>query len=210
MRKGNKGILCYLLTVVLFFSGFLVNSVEASAKSQKKILKSYTKILSKQKFLNEGQNSERPYFAIADLNNDGKPELLIRESFHILSNTYYYTYKKGKVVKIKGPAGDESYPVYGLLYLMPKRKTYAFYRGGPASDDEKLGGFMPYTVIEYRIKGKKIKAVNNAAWYKFTSGRNIYYLNGKKCRAKAFKKIYKSLGNEISFVPNSSRYRNNL
>ena len=153
-------------------------------------LQAYYDILSQEEYLNEDaeDNIMATHFAIADLNTDGIPELLVSEDFNMLSLSEYYTYENGTVTKIEGPGEGEGYPQYGSLYTLPSRNTYAFFRGGPAWEDEEDGnGYMPYTLVEYTVNPEdhQIYSVNYADWVVCDSGSKAGTTecesNGKKC-----------------------------
>lgn len=153
------------------------------------------------------------HFTIVDLNADGIPELILgTKGSDVRDASAYYTYKDGKAVKIKRPL--ELFPVYGALYSMPSRGTFAFRRGGPGFDDGEGSGGMPYLVREYKLENRKIKLVNEAYWIKYErgikAGENDYQLNGKKCTEEEFQEIYKSIGSVIELVPNSTKNRKKL
>lgn len=201
-------VIAILVTIIPIYSetGMIVTA--ATSDGQRNIWETYAEILLQDNLLNEEEKfpTEGCYFAISDLDWDGTPELIVRENGHILGSTDYYTYENGKAVDIEGPSGDETYPVYGSLYSIPSRGTYAFYRGGPAVDDG-----MPHTVMEYKLENHKIKLINNAFRYNYLSGskagENEYYLNGERCTAEEYQSIYNFFGEQIEFVPNSSANR---
>ena len=174
-------------------------------------LKEYAKILLQNENLNEEEDNQMPYFALCDINADGIKEMILSKGEHILSEKKYYTYKNGSVVEVKGPSGDDLYPAYGSLYLVPSRESYVFYRGGPAYDSEEGYGVMPYTIMEYKLVDKKIKLINNFYCGEYLSGEKAgtreYSLNGKPCTAEEYQSIYESFGDEIKFYANSKSNR---
>lgn len=178
---------------------------------REKVLQAYGKILLQEDNLNEGEKEEGHYFAICDINTDGVLDLVLSEGKHILEPKRYYTYEKGQVVKVEEP--DDSYPVFGSLYLLPSRGTYAFYRGGPASEDDNGNGYMPYMILEYKLKDRAIKLVNCVQMYEYQSGskagENEYYWNEEPCTAEEYQSVYNNFGKEIEFCPNSEANRLN-
>ncbi len=205
----NKQIIVLLLTLIL--SSFLVTGsrsayVEAAEKSNqyRDICRCYAEILAKNQFNNDDENIDGCHFAVADLDNNGTPELIVRKNGHILGDTVYYTYRDGKAVEIKGSSGDEAYPVYGNLYLLPDRNSYAFYRHGPASSDENGNGIMPNLIIEYKIKNDKIICNSVLNHDEYLNGKNVYFKDGKEISAKMYNDFYNSFGECIEFVPNST------
>ena len=172
-----------------------------------KALKAYSKILCKKDNLNESEDKLKTYFSICDLNCDHVPELIVSEGEHILSKKKYYTFENDEVVEIEGPDDDETYPVYGQLYSIPSRETYAFYRGGPGTDDSEGNGYMPHIIMEYKIQDNKIKLENELLWNEYESGDkagiNEYYMNGEDCTAEDYQEVYDGFDSQIDFVPNS-------
>lgn len=176
-----------------------------------KTLQAYSKILLQEYNLNEKEDDLKTHFSICDFNADGIQDLILSKEEHILSEKQYYTFENGKVIEIEGPSGNEAYPVYGDLYSLPSRGTYAFYRGGPASDDNNGNGYMPHTIMEYKLENHKIKLINDLYWaeYQFgdKAGLNEYYLNGTQCTAEDYQNIYNSFSNRIEFYANSEKNR---
>lgn len=174
-------------------SGSAISKVESK---KKKALKAYAKILHKKKYSNY-------YFFVCDMNGDKIPELILAsEEGTPLAIEEYYTYSKGKAVKLKGPSEKDGYQTWGTLYTMPSRKSYAFYRGGPAN----VNG-MPYSITEYKIKNNKIKMVNYAFKLVPDNGKTKYYYNGKKCTAIKYKKLENAFKTAVDCVYNSKTNR---
>lgn len=134
------------------------------------------------------------HFAISDLDADGMPELLIsNDGNNIRSLHEFYTYEnytlendKGEVKEIEIPDDVDLCPAAGGLCLLPSRNSFAYFRGGPAYDDEKDGnGYMPYTLIEYKIENRQIRQVNHAFWqicnFGSKAGTTEFTLNEQKC-----------------------------
>lgn len=169
---------------------------------KKAALKAYAKILRQKKYANESNDISKCHFAVSDLNADGIPELLIASDFNILSINKYYTYANGKAVTIKQPNRSDAYPVWGTLYTMPSRKSFALFRGGPAVEN-----VMPYTLLEYKIINRRIKLVNSAACNEYFTGGKKYYLNGKTCSAKTYNKINNARKASIDLAANSKANR---
>lgn len=176
-----------------------------------KTLQAYSKILLQEYNLNEEEDDLKTHFSICDFNADGIQDLILSKEEHILSEKQYYTFENGKVIEIEGPSGNEAYPVYGDLYSLPSRGTYAFYRGGPASDDNNGNGYMPHTIMEYKLENQKIKLINDLYWVEYQfgdkAGLNEYYLNGTQCTAEDYQNIYNSFSDRIEFYANSEKNR---
>lgn len=156
-------------------------------------LNTYYNILSREDFQNNNKEDiiMGTHFAISDLNADGIPELLISNNSNILSLHELYTdeYDKNEVMKIEIPDDVDLCPAAGGLCTLPSRNSFAYFRGGPAYDDEKDGnGYMPYTLIEYKIENYQIRQVNHAFWQICNSGPKAgtteYTLNEQKCSAE--------------------------
>lgn len=153
-------------------------------------LQAYYDLLSQEEYLNDSDEDTimGTHFAICDLNTDEIPELLISGSSNMLDLGEYYTYENGAIKKITGPQEREGYPCYGSLYQLPSRNTYAFFRGGPAwEEEEDENGYMPYILVEYSLnmEDHQIHMVNYADWsecyYGSKAGTTECNINGKKC-----------------------------
>lgn len=201
--------------IALLVASLLVPSIpapesKAAVKDTPKVLSAYASVLSKKKYRNENQDYGKSYFSLADLNNDGISELIISSSEEFMSKKEYFSYKKGKAYKLKVPKWD-FYPAYGTLYLMPSRGSYAYYRGGPAYDNENGEGVMPYTLYEYKIRKGKITLVNelykNQITGKNNKTKNLYSRGSKKCSSKKYESAKRAFGSEITFVANSKANR---
>ena len=182
----------------------------AAKKDTKKVLSAYAAILKKKKYKNDGGDTNKPSFALTDLNGDGVSELIISSTDDFLSKKDYFMYKNGKAVKIKTPKSD-FYPLFGTLYEMPSRGTYAFYRGGPGFDGENGTLVMPYIYYEYKLSKGKIKLVNEFEKREITDRKNRktnkITKNGKKCSEREFNNVQNSLENEIVFAANTKSNR---
>ena len=155
-------------------------------------LNTYHAILSGEDYQNPGGEDKimGTHYAIADLNADGTPELMISEDSNMMSIYEWYTYddKKGCAVKIDGI----EFGSYGGLYTLPYRGTFAFFRGGPAYTDEEDGqNYMPYDLTEFSLDLEKLEihAVSGGTWtINSDSGKlspldndDSCFLNGKEC-----------------------------
>lgn len=182
----------------------------AAKKDTKKVLSAYAAILKKKKYKNDGGDTNKPSFALTDLNGDGVSELIISSTDDFLSKKDYFMYKNGKAVKIKTPKSD-FYPLFGTLYEMPSRGTYAFYRGGPGFDGENGTLVMPYIYYEYKLSKGKIKLVNEFEKREITDRKNRktnkITKNGKECSEREFNNVQNSLENEIVFAANTKSNR---
>ena len=223
MKRSEKKIFANLfcfLTVIAVAISIGVSSLSAMSGAQQAVaaeksnaaktkhaLKAYRKILKKKKNLNEKKDMELPYFSICDMNADGVPELIVSYGENVIYPKKYYTYKNGKAVALKGPKDEDNYPCYGSLVLMPSKRTYAFFRGGPAYDDEKGNGITPHILMVYKVAGHKIKLLNTFAWDEYADGRNKFRKNGKTCTEDEYMKVYHSLGKTIKFYPNCAAKR---
>lgn len=177
-----------LLCCSLMLSSFAFSMTNSLAKSRAK--SAYAKILKSKKY-----NNDTTKFAVHDLNSDGVPELLIYTDSNFLEQTVY-TCIGGKAKKVKSP----TYPIYGGLHSSTGRGTYMFYRGGPADE-----AGIPFTMIEYKLKGKKIKQVNE--FHGYTSGNEEYYMNNKKISKAKFNKIYNQFKKDVIYADNTTKNR---
>lgn len=159
-------------------------------------LKAYYNLLFEEEYQNNNKEDiiMDTHFAISDLDADGMPELLIsNDGNNIRSLHEFYTYEnytlendKGEVKEIEIPDDVDLCPAAGGLCLLPSRNSFAYFRGGPAYDDEKDGnGYMPYTLIEYKIENRQIRQVNHAFWqicnFGSKAGTTEFTLNEQKC-----------------------------
>ena len=198
------------------------------AQPYEEAIQAYKEFLSQEKYKNDGTDDsmEQTHFAISDLDADDIPELIVSEDFNILSINEYYTYENGAITKIKGPL--DGYPAWGSLYLQPSHKTYVYFRGGPAYEDEDDGnGYMPYTLAEYKVKNNQIILINSVFWqvcdFGSKAGTTEYTFNNKKCSAEKIEKRYQlkksktkdglSLyelpeDNRVELIPNTAANRN--
>lgn len=220
MKKKYFKFLSSILSFILaFFSVFFADEKISYCANNWMIprtaeLNAYSKMLQKKKLLNEKNDDFKTCFCVCDLDANGIYELIISEDFNLLSKKEYYTYENGKVINLKAPSDEENYPVYGSLYLISSRGSYAFYRGGPAFDDENGNGCMPYNILEYKIKNHQIQLINSFACLEYNTGKksgtNEYYWNGLECKEKDYNNIYHNFDKEIKFYPNSRKNRNKL
>lgn len=199
MKKKMVSIM--MVVVILVGAIFAQDSVDvqaASKKARKKAaLSAYARILNQKKYQNQKKEGVNYHFSICDLNGDHIPEMILSSEPIIWGIIGYYSYVNGKVVKIK-PC---SYPVWGTLYEIPSRKSFALFRGGPAIDD-----VMPYTIWEYKIIKRKIKWRHTISMDEYMDGKTEYFFDEKPCGAKKYKKIANSM-KEIKSVPNTAKNR---
>ena len=204
----SKSIVFVLLAALCLSQNSTLSN--AAKKDTKKVLSAYAAILKKKKYKNDGGDTNKPSFALTDLNGDGVSELIISSTDDFLSKKDYFMYKNGKAVKIKTPKSD-FYPLFGTLYEMPSRGTYAFYRGGPGFDGENGTLVMPYIYYEYKLSKGKIKLVNEFEKREITDRKNRktnkITKNGKKCSEREFNNVQNSLENEIVFAANTNSNR---
>ena len=188
MKKNIRIILSLILCMAILVSGVTITPSTSQARSKAKT--AYSKILKKKKYAKETM------FAVHDLNSDGTPELLIYTDYNFFGMVIY-TYKNGKVKKLNTP----EYPVYGSLYSSKSRKSFMFYRGGPADD-----AGMPFTMIEYKFKSGKI--VEKNSFYGYSSGSaEGYYMNGEEISKSKFQSIKKKFNKEVMFLENTAANR---
>lgn len=110
----------------------------------------------------------------------------------------YYRYANGKAVKIRKASADESYPQWGILYELPDRRSFAFYRGGPATEN-----YMPYVIMEYKVINNQIKLMHTVSLLEYTnSDKEECFFDGKRCKAEVFEEMLKS-AKQIKYLPNT-------
>lgn len=198
--KNMKRFKCLMVMLMVFsvslgFSGFESNAIS------KKVEKQYTKILKKY-IAKDPDDFEAAKFAIVDIDKNGTPELIIQKEGRIPGKVLYYSCKNGKAIKLKAPKRDDDFPCYGTLDYLSSRKSFAFYRGGPAYDDENGNSIMPHTIMEYKVKGKKIVCVSSVWKNEYLNKKGAKYggkIAGKKVTHKAYNTLYRALGKTIEF-----------
>lgn len=124
---------------------------KGAAAGIKEALSAYGKIVSDKKY---SFDDEGCTFAVADLNSDGTPELIIDPDGLIVSDNLYFTYSDGKVVELDGSKMD--IPQWGSFIISPRSGTFCFYRGGPLYENDEGKTAMPHIYIEYEIRGDRI------------------------------------------------------
>lgn len=165
--KQRKKI--FLLTLLLLMS---MTSLTAQASSTKtKALKSYAKLLSKSKISTNKLKSSGCSFALAYIDNNSVPELVIK-SFQLgSSNGYYvvYTYKNGKAVQIGNLLGT-SFGYYKKKGVFRDMRYFTHPMGGPGDQ-----------TTYYKLSNGKITSMLSKAvyepdpFYKRTKSMYYYY-----------------------------------
>lgn len=174
--------------IIFFMIGIFVSSfsVEAASKgSQAK--KAYRNLLSSYKTNPEYSDyAKNEYaqdnftFALCDLTGDGIPELILRESSVDPYVYWIYTYRNGKVKKLK----KMDYYNGGMLYgIYPKTHIVCASEGNSYDND----------FIYYKLGKGKIKTIARTKDKK-------YYIQGKKVSKSKYKKYVTRLkkGKKVS------------
>ena len=221
MNKIIKRILLSSLLLLLFIPG--TQTLAASKKT--KALKAYSKFLAKHesKFLStipqygyySQTNSEKAqsaaYFLLVDLDKNGIPELVTRHivgyKFSIL---YVYTYKNGKVKRVKNAAifVDKTAPYViqattytsaasgsGLTVFKCKKKHLHIGMMSGAGRDE----YVCY------MKNGKLKLYAHAQDHYYTDG-NLYRYKGKIVSYAKYNSITKGCTNTLKdWMTNNNR-----
>lgn len=188
-KKGRAVIVGKIGEAIYRYEVFVVSKKKAA-------LSAYARILIQKKY-NKQMKWKRYCFSICDLNGDHIPEMILYNEASIWGIIGYYSYSNGKTVKIKGI----SYPFFGMLYELPIRKSFAFYRGGPA-----VKNYMPYTLVEYKIRHNKIKGIHEFSMDEYTNGKKKCFCDGRPCKVKEYKRVEKSL-KQIKILENSKKNR---
>lgn len=193
--KGRRKRLTWFRRIALVLSAAILISpmqVGAASKSskRKKALKAYGELM---------EQYESSYkFAVAYIDKDSVPELVVRSSYG--SELYIYTYKKGKATKWNMSDIDGTASVVGYY---PKKSVlkymYAHYSGA-------LGAGTWYYYYYRLSKGKfKMKMASEL-------GKYYYLSNWKKVSHRTFQAYHrKYIGNtamkKFKFYKNSLKYR---
>ena len=174
-QKNNIGI---LLIVLMVFIEFLPISVHAEKSSRIKLIyKEYVEA-------NLSDEEKYPYghYKLYDINRDGIPELFFEYMCGVRSGYEIFTYRKGKVTKIKSIVGG------CRIYKYPKKKAIIVLTSSGATDN-------CYTM--YCIKDKKLK--KKVSYSSCDTAVDISYVD--ICFYKNKKKISESqFRNYVDFV----------
>lgn len=177
-----------------------------TAAADKEILDKYYDLVSEAVNI-DGDGTET--FAIADLNSDGIPELIIDDDGLIVSENLYYTYKDGIVQSINADSIDM--PSWGEFYVSPKLGTFVFHRGGPAMEDDNGDVIMPYMYLEYKLEGNNIE---QTAYYHSLNNEDKgtweCYKDNKAMDETEFNKITGSFSKKVEFLENTPENRRSV
>lgn len=177
-----------VLSMILIWNGDC-NSLAAS--KSKKAYTAYEKFLkniySKKEFRSlKNLTWGDIYFMAKDISGDKIPELIIRETFTAPNEYYIYTYKNGKVKKLKTInyyKGGELTKIYPSKHIL--------------SADE--GDSWTHHLIYYRVQHGKIKIIARKK-----NGK--YYYNGKVVSKKTYDKFVKKLKKTKGYSFDKGKY----
>lgn len=186
------GVFCLLFGMLLFTAGG-VRADAASAKT--KAVRAYTSLLKKSKVTLKGGELHpvKARFAVAYIDNDSVPELIIEDME--IGCWYLLTYRNNKVKCLECFIG-----VFSMNYYKKK--------GILTMDVEGFGG---ESLIYSRISNGKITDVASQT-QSVGSGKNIYYVKSKKTSKAVFNKYLKNLTGskkavKIKFYKNTAANR---
>ena len=168
MKKKMKKLIKALLLITAIFA----LAVPVSAKpSRKTVIKKYDQWTDKHIFKGQYRN---PDAYMVDINKDGIPELLVQYENGVRSGLNIYTYKNGKIVRMKSLAGVNGFEqVRGKKYLAV----------------EWSNGYNDSGYTVYKMSGTKLKQVCK---YQLL-GYNTYLRNGQRISQARFQKFMKTL-----------------
>ncbi len=174
-----------------------------AATDIKEALSAYDRVVSDKKY---SFDDEGCTFAVADLNSDGTPELIIDTDGMIVSDNLYFTYRDGKVVELDGTGMD--IPQWGTFIISQKSGTFCFYRGGPVYENDEGKTAMPHIYIEYDIRGDRIVAgdVYTGIHYE-DEDRWECKKNGKDLGQRFFRNFVSGFTDEAEFMDNTPEGR---
>ena len=186
---------------ILFFAVFMTAIPSQAASKATKAKKAYnaylSNIMSRPDFKEyAGLEFGSISFAVMDISGDKIPELIVKEDYTAPQGFWVYTYRKGKVKKLKEMSyysGGEIEAVY------PKKHIIKAYEGDDWSSEQ----------IYYKVTGSKMKAVARTK-----NGK--YYVNGKKVTKRSYQsyiskaektKCYGANNGKLKFRKNTAKNR---
>ncbi|MCM1181363.1 MAG: hypothetical protein NC347_13990 [Clostridium sp.] len=188
--------LCILLSAV--FAAVIPSQAASKAVKAKKAYKEYLSNIMKQPDFREyaGLEFGSIFFAVLDISGDKVPELIVKESYTAPAGYWVYTYRNGKVKKLKEMnyySGGEIEAVY------PKKHIIKVYEGDDWDSDW----------IYYRVTGSKMKVAARTK-----NGK--YYVNGKSVTKTSYQnyiskiektKCYRANSGKLKFRKNTGKNR---
>ena len=172
---GNLGnVKKKLLSMVatLAFIGVLLlvpGNACAAKQSEVTIKRAYASYVKR----NLSSTTKYPYgnYTLYDINRDGVPEMFFEYMSGVRSGFKIYTYKKGKVVKVKAATG-----ISRIYYNSGKREICILGSGGAADNS--------YTC--YKLSGKKLKKISSYRSISGNAGKVKFYKNEKRISRDKF------------------------
>lgn len=188
--------LCILLFAVFF--GATPSEAASKAGKAKKAYKAYlSSIMSRSDFKEyAGLQYGSIFFAVMDISGDKVPELIVKENYTEPNGYWVYTYRKGKVRKLKSLdyySGGEIEAVY------PKKRIIKTYEGDSWTVDK----------IYYKVTNSKMKVAARTK-----NGK--YYVNGRKVTKSKYQryvakieqtKCYSENNRKLKFRKNTAKNR---
>ena len=170
-----KKIISMISAAVIAASMSAVAAVPASAASDTGWKTAYTKYL-KQEAKKSDAYVNRD-FSVYDLDGNGTPELIL------LPDTVY-TYKGGKMVKVKIESDDEYTPLgLGGLEYSPAKHTFAIQPGGSSRYIVELNQI-------FKMENDRIFMCFSADVFVDDNSNYEYLINKKKCSESEYEKAY--------------------
>lgn len=215
MKRNWKKAL-FLLTLLVTVLGCACTTQAASYK-WKKACKAYQKFLkyNVSKFVSpdyagSGISNKESYkktsqFAVLDMDKNGVPELISWHPVTYKTDTIYvYTYKNGKVKKVKNPAISICSQAWGWynVSFCKKGHIHTKWNGGWMGENEtvyilksgKIRAYAKYekddlmNTISYKLNGKKVSSTKyNKYVKKCKASSEKFYANTKANRKKYVK-----------------------
>jgi len=175
-----------------------VERTQALKAYKKKLKKSKVVVLPKGKWFSKSYDSRlirykntkssKVRFALANINNDDIPELILKDPRFGYA---VFTYKKGKIICLK----------YGNSYDQPK----SYYTGTGIFLEKAGSEGTPHTLIYYKMTGAKMKKVMDIF---YIEAEPTYYEIGKK-HVSELKFMKKLNGYKGDSVPEKIVFRKN-
>lgn len=173
-----------------------VNAAQVSSQA-KKAIKAYRKFLGKSKMNYFGfkLDTNKLSFSVADINNDGVPELFINAEkctniSHVNGYEYVYCFDKGKVKWLASRDSIKSYYPKGNIFEM--------------SYDA-----MGYTSFYYKVKNGKAEEIATVTHnYGISYRKPKYFWKNKQVTKSKFNKLLKKYGGKKVTVTESYWHKN--
>lgn len=185
--KGLTAAFCILLFMVL--TEAIPSEAASKAGKARKAYREYLSSIMKSEDFKEyaGLGFGSISFAVMDISGDKIPELIVKESYTTPEGYWVYTYRKGKVKKLKSMnyySGGDIDAVY------PQKHIIKAYEGDDWDSD----------TLYYKVTESKMKAVARTK-----NGK--YYVNGKKVTKTGYQSYISKIEKTKCYGANNGRLK---